>query len=81
MEDKNFSRDVVIHFGAFSDISDELAKNGLRFKDKETKAKWEKLTFSRIILRVNGFITDSESEKIINRFIKKLPYDVEPMEE
>ena len=89
MEDKNFNQDetvntvfcVEIRFGALSNINDELAKNGFRFKDEEAKEKWEKLTLSRTILRVNGFITDAESEKIISRFIKKLPYDVEPMTE
>lgn len=62
---------VEFYHGALSDTYEEQAnKQGLTFGDK---AEWiQKVSYGLVCAHIHGCITDSEYDKILQRFQKKI---------
>ena len=62
---------VEFHHGALSDTYEEQAnKQGLTFGDK---AEWvQEVGFGLVCAHIHGCITDTEYDKILQRFQKKI---------
>lgn len=69
--------EIQLAFGVLSDpIEEQLEKQGLKFKNDKTKESIEKAIFAWQMLRMKGFLPDSEADKIAKRIMKEVEKSV-----
>lgn len=70
------SKELGLHFVIIADsLENQLKKQGFKLSDRHLKM-YQKAIDGWNILRIKAFITDSESDKIAQRIIKRISKDV-----
>ncbi|MBQ0079718.1 MAG: hypothetical protein KBS66_07515 [Eubacterium sp.] len=73
------TKEVTFHYGALADTLEEQAnRQGLTLGDKAKK--WQDVCHSMIMVWIHGLATDSEKDKMIARFQKRMIKDLKPFE-
>jgi adenosine deaminase len=69
--------EIEIHYNAFETIEEQLKEQGFLCKDIEL---YEKAKDSIMYLWVDGYLTESEWDKLINKLHKKIIKNVKKVE-
>lgn len=73
------NREVTFHYGALADSLEEQA-NAQGFTLGDKAEKWQNINHAMIMVWIHGIATDSEKDKMMARFQKKMIKDLKPFE-
>lgn len=69
---------IKINWGVFENIEEDLNKQGYSLGEK--RKIWEKTKEARSLLTIKGFLTEAESQKVVNRMAKAISKDIIKLE-
>lgn len=69
---------IKINWGVLENIEEDLNKQGYSLGEK--RKIWEKTKEARSLLTIKGFLTEAESQKVVNRMAKAIGKDIIKLE-
>lgn len=69
---------IKINWGVLANIEEDLNEQGYSLGEK--RKIWEKTKEARALLTIKGFLTEAESQKVVNRMAKAIGKDIIKLE-
>lgn len=70
---------IKINWGVLANIEEDLNEQGYSLGEK--RKIWKKTKEARSLLTIKGFLTEAESQKVVNRMAKAIGKDIIKLKE